>query len=132
MARRNADEQEALVDFVPLDFLQPAERNQLPHADIIVSNPPYIPLSGKNEMKDNVVRYEPSMALFVPDEDPLLFYKALAAFGKEKLQPGGFLFVEIHEDLGKDVVDLFEAAGYKNVQLKRDMQGRDRMVSATH
>jgi release factor glutamine methyltransferase len=128
LARQNADEQKALVDFVGMDFLDAPQRMQLPHIDIIVSNPPYIPMKGQKEMDANVLNFEPAMALFVPDEDPLLFYKALADFGKQKLQSNGYLFVEIHESLGKAVTDLFKAEGYKEVVLKKDMQGKDRMV----
>src|SRR5690606_28889037 len=106
IARKNADDQKALVDFIAMDFLDENQRNQLPHVDILVSNPPYIPLAGKQLMKENVINYEPELALFVPDNDPLQFYKALAVFGKDKLQKGGLLFVEIHEDMGKAVCDL--------------------------
>ncbi len=85
VARMNADALNATIDFVPLDFLDPGQRKQLPHVDIIVSNPPYIPQSDKNEMKKNVLEFEPATALFVPDNDSLVFYNAIADFGKEKL-----------------------------------------------
>lgn len=127
-ARKNADNQSTLVDFLSIDFLDTMQWAQLPHADIIASNPPYIPLAGKTSMNNNVVDYEPAMALFVPDENPLVFYKALASFGKEKLQTGGLLFVEIHEDLGKNITDLFIREGYTDVECRKDMQGKDRMV----
>ena len=74
--------------------------------------------------------YEPSLALFVPDENALLFYKAIAEFGKEHLQPGGQVYVEINEALGVDTLSLFTAQGYDAV-LKKDMQGKDRMIRAT-
>ena len=130
VARKNADDLSALVDFVAMDFLDAAQRKQLPHVDLIVSNPPYIPLRDKGQMKGNVTRYEPGIALFVPDEDPLIFYKAIADFGKEKLHENGQIFVEIHESLGASVVQLFRSNGYSEVELKKDMQGKDRMVSA--
>lgn len=130
IARRNGSELDIRVDFVPLDFLDAAQQVQLPTVDIIVSNPPYIPLSDKETMQPNVVAHEPHLALFVPDNDALVFYKALAQFGKERLYAGGAIYVEIHEALGAEVVALFEKEGYKNVLIKKDMQGKDRMVKA--
>ncbi len=132
IARKNADDQDALVDFIPMDFLDEDQQKQLPHVDIVVSNPPYIPDSGKNLMADNVVKYEPYMALFVPDDDPLQFYKALASFGKFKLQENGWLLAEIHEDLGKEVIDLWLGYNYKQVEIKKDLQGKDRFVRAQY
>jgi release factor glutamine methyltransferase len=130
VARKNADDNKALVDFIQLDLLDEHQRKQLPHIDVIVSNPPYIPQKEKEKMQDNVVQYEPSMALFVPDNDPLQFYKALIAFGKEKLQSGGYLFVDVHENYGTETKELIETAGYKEVEMKKDLQGKHRMIRA--
>ena len=130
IARRNGSELDIRVDFVPLDFLDAAQQVQLPTVDIIVSNPPYIPFRDKETMQPNVVAHEPHLALFVPDNDALIFYKALAQFGKERLYAGGAIYVEIHEALGAEVVALFEKEEYKNVLIKKDMQGKDRMVKA--
>ena len=127
IARKNADELHALVDFVAMDFLDAAQRRQLPQVDVIVSNPPYVPLRDKYEMKPNVVDFEPHTALFVPDNDPLVFYRAITDFAKEKLYPGGLVFVEIHESSGKKVSELFRLEGF-SVELKKDMQGKDRML----
>lgn len=132
VARKNADDHHALVDYVPLDFLDAAQRRQLPRIDIIVSNPPYIPCTGKAEMKNNVINYEPHDALFVPDNDPLVFYQAIADFGKENLYEGGSIYVEIQETIGQTVIDLFKSKGYAFVELKKDMQGKDRMVRTAH
>lgn len=129
VARKNADNNQALVDFVPLDFLDASQRKQLPHIDFIVSNPPYIPVREKHTMNPNVVEYEPYTALFVPDNDPMVFYKAIADFADEKLYFGGFVFVEIHENLSEPVVALFKSRGY-DTELKKDMQGKNRMVRA--
>lgn len=129
IARRNGAELDIRVDFVGLNFLDKAQRRQLPTVDIIVSNPPYIPQSEVDSMQPNVVQHEPHAALFVPDEDPLVFYRALAEFGKDRLYPGGLLYVEIHERLGVPVSNLLEREGYR-VELKKDMQGKDRMVKA--
>jgi release factor glutamine methyltransferase len=131
IARKNADELHALVDFVAMDFLDGAQRRQLPQVDVIVSNPPYVPLLDKYEMKPNVVDFEPHTALFVPDNDPLVFYRAIADFAKEKLYPAGLVFVEIHESSGKKVSELFRLEGF-SVELRKDMQGKDRMLKCNY
>ena len=130
IARINADALQATIDFVPLNFLDPGQRKQLPNVDVIVSNPPYVPQNEKTEMKRNVVEYEPSTALFVTDDDPLIFYKAIAEFGREKLNKGGCIYVEIHENLGEPIKALFLSEGYQTVQLKKDLQEKDRMIKA--
>jgi release factor glutamine methyltransferase len=130
VARRNASVLGTDVNFLHLDFLDPAKRAALPSFDIIVSNPPYVPEKDKQQMSANVVKYEPSIALFVPDNDALVFYKAIAAFGKSKLNPDGTIYMEIHEDLGEAVMHLFREKGYV-VELKKDMQGKDRMIRAS-
>jgi release factor glutamine methyltransferase len=128
IARMNADALNATIDFVPLNFLEAEQRKQLPPVDIVVANPPYVPQKDKTEMKKNVVEFEPATALFVPDNDPLVFYKAIADFGKEKLNPGGRIYLEIHENLGGKVKKLFQSAGYNPIEIKKDMQGKDRMI----
>jgi len=130
IARINADALQATIDFVPLNFLDPGQRKQLPNVDVIVSNPPYVPQNEKTEMKRNVVEYEPSTALFVTDDDPLIFYKAIAEFGREKLNKGGPIYAEIHENLGEPIKALFLSEGYQTVQLKKDLQEKDRMIKA--
>jgi release factor glutamine methyltransferase len=130
VARRNASVLGTDVNFLHLDFLDSDKRETLPSFDIIVSNPPYVPEKDKTQMNANVVRYEPSIALFVPDNDALVFYKAIATFGKSRLNPEGAIYMEIHEDLGDAVMELFREKGYV-VELKKDMQGKDRMVRAT-
>ncbi len=130
IARMNADALNATIDFVPLDFLDKKQQDQLPKVDIIVSNPPYVTPEEKNEMRKNVTDYEPSAALFVPDGDPLIFYKVIADFGKEKLNDNGSIYAEINENLGEQVKSLFTGIGYKSVELKKDLQGKNRMVKA--
>ncbi|HET9826648.1 MAG TPA: peptide chain release factor N(5)-glutamine methyltransferase, partial [Chitinophagaceae bacterium] len=130
IARMNADVLNAAIDFVPLNFLDPEQREQLPHFDVIVSNPPYVPELGKREMKRNVIDFEPPVALFVPNNDALIFYKAIAEFAREKLNNGGSIYVEIHEDLGAQVKDLFHSKGFESVVLKKDLQGKERMIRA--
>jgi release factor glutamine methyltransferase len=130
VARRNSSVLDIRVDFVALNFLDEAQRKQLPILDIIVSNPPYIPLKDKEGMHNNVVQYEPHTALFVPDDNAMLFYKAIADFSAAHLSENGCIYTEIHEALGEEVVQVFKEAGFKNVTLKKDMQGKDRMVKA--
>lgn len=130
VAKRNAGSLEAAIHFILVNFLNEAFWDQLPVADIIVSNPPYIKESEQNNMRKNVLGFEPLLALFVPDNDALLFYRKIALFGKTNLTEEGTIFVEINEALGKEVADLFEVNGY-TVELRKDMEGKDRMIKAT-
>ena len=93
----------------------------------MVSNPPYIPVNDKSTMPRNVLDFEPDTALFVPDNDALVFYKAIADFGKAHLKKDGVIYAEIHESLGELTMDLFENNGYSTT-IKKDMQGKERMV----
>lgn len=129
VARRNGSELDIRVDFVGVDFLNEEQRKQLPTVDIIVSNPPYIPFRDKDAMHPNVIDYEPHTALFVPNDEALIFYQALADFGKHRLYANGSIYAEIHEDLAKEVMQVFEKENYK-VEFKKDMQGKDRMIKA--
>ena len=130
VARRNGSELNIRVDFQGLNFLDTDQQKGLPTVDIVVSNPPYIPLNNKAAMHPNVVAHEPHTALFVPDNNALVFYEALARFGHHRLHSGGSIYCEIHEDLGKDVVALFTKESY-SAELRKDMQGKERMVKAT-
>jgi release factor glutamine methyltransferase len=130
VARRNGSTLNIRVDFQGIDFLDAAQQKFLPTVHIIVSNPPYIPKSGSHEMGKNVVAFEPHMALFVPDNDPLVFYRSIASFSRNRLYPGGFVYVEIHEGMGAEVSALFRSEGFEQVELKKDMQGKDRMIRA--
>jgi release factor glutamine methyltransferase len=128
-ARRNGSELDIRVDFQGIDILDNAQHRLLPTVDIIVSNPPYIPLQEKNSMPQNVVQSEPHLALFVPDEDSLIFYRAIAEFGKNRLYPQGNIYFEIHENIAERVMKLLNDMNYLTV-LKKDMQGKDRMIKA--
>ncbi len=99
--------------------------------DVLVSNPPYVRYSEKNQMHRNVLEYEPSIALFVPDDDPLKFYKAIALMGLKILKASGMLFFEINEAFGKEVLEMLESLGYSDTELRRDLNGRERMVRAS-
>ena len=130
IAVENAVNNETEIDFKLLDFLDKGKWDELGKYDIIVSNPPYVKKSEVNAMRKSVLDYEPSLALFVPDEDALIFYKQIADFSLLHLKENGMLFMEINEALGNEVMDLFKQKGYSNVELKKDMQGKDRMVKA--
>jgi release factor glutamine methyltransferase len=121
----------ANITLIQADILDSESWTRLPSPTVIVSNPPYIPLKDKNLMRDNVLQYEPHIALFVEDNDPLLFYGAIAAFAKRNLLPGGAIYVEIHEDLGSSVQEVFRANGFTHTEIRKDMQGKDRMVKAS-
>jgi release factor glutamine methyltransferase len=129
VAQRNALTLGTNVTFLYRNFLDPQQWDALPSADIIVSNPPYVPEKDKATMQPNVLRYEPHTALFVPDNDALIFYRAIASFGKTKLNSGGSIYMEIHESLGNEVRELFTKEGY-TTEIKKDMQGKERMIMA--
>ena len=130
VAKLNSLEQSVIIDFLHVDFLKEIDWNKLGMYDRIVSNPPYIKKSEEAVMRDNVLKYEPHLALFVPNEDALLFYKAIARFSQEHLKLGGSIYVEINEALGEQVIEVFTKNGFSDIILKKDMQGKDRMVKA--
>ncbi len=129
VAKRNALELGTEIKFVQLDFLDKEAWKNLPLFDIIVSNPPYVPEKDKESMNSNVLEYEPSTSLFVPDDDPFVFYKAIAEFGKTQLKKSGNIYVEIHESLRAATMNIFLSSGY-HPELKKDMQQKDRMIKS--
>jgi release factor glutamine methyltransferase len=129
VAKKNATILEASIELKEFNFLDENNWNELPEVNIIVSNPPYIKLSEKAIMMKHVIDYEPSIALFVPDNDALVFYRKILAFGKTHLLANGSIYMEINEALGKEVVSIFQEAGFYTT-LKKDLQGKDRMVKA--
>lgn len=130
VAAHNATTANTVVQFFSADMLDETTWAVIPQCDVLVSNPPYIRRSEAAAMDEHVTAHEPHLALFVPDEDALLFYKALAQLGKNVLKPGGVLYVEINEALGEPVVKLFEQSGYKAIELRNDLSGKQRMVKA--
>ena len=98
--------------------------------DVIVSNPPYIPLNEQVKMDQNVLQFEPHKALFVPDHDPLLFYRVIATKSLSFLKNQGVLFFEIHEDFAAEVKELLVELGFINIELRKDLQGKSRMIRA--
>ena len=129
VANQNATALGVNVKFEELDFLNEEHRENLPSFDIIVSNPPYIPEKDKENMRPNVIDHEPNTALFVPDNDAMIFYKAIADFGKTHLTKNGIMYMEIYESFGNETTALFQSKGYRTV-LKKDMQGKERMIKA--
>jgi methylase of polypeptide subunit release factors len=98
--------------------------------DIIVSNPPYVRMSEKEKMMPNVLNFEPHTALFVEDDDPLLYYKIIADFARIKLEMGGLLFFEINEAFEAEVIELLNDKGFRNVQSRHDINGKPRLARA--
>tara|TARA_A100000171_G_scaffold30248_1_gene28486 strand:+ start:777 stop:1637 length:861 start_codon:yes stop_codon:yes gene_type:complete len=128
LAQANAKQNGVEVDFRHLDILE----NNFPFdlLDIVVSNPPYIPESDKAEMSSNVLSFEPHLALFVENHDPLIFYRRIAELAFLHLKIGGMLYFEIHERFGEEMIKLVEEIGFTKVLLKKDLQGKDRMLQA--
>lgn len=127
-ARQNAAQNRVEVCFVEKDILKTDKLHQ--NFDCIVSNPPYVLNIEKQKMQPNVLEHEPHAALFVPDNDPLLFYRKIAQLAQKHLNPNGKLYFEINEAYGNETVYLLESLGFKNVLLNKDLFGKDRVVSA--
>jgi len=131
VAKENASMIQTEINFFQMNFLDPANWNLFEKFDVIISNPPYIPFSEKELMDKNVTNYEPHLALFVPNEKPLVFYEAIALFSKTHLAENGKIFMEVHENLAKEVSDLFSQHEFKT-EIKKDIFEKERMVMATH
>ena len=129
VSKKNAKELDATIDFLEADFLNENEWKMLSQYNIIVSNPPYIPLNEKQVLAKNVTDFEPGIALFVENNDPFIFYKKIADFSKAHLKPKGKIYVEVHEAYANEVRSIFENSGYKS-EIKKDIYGRERMVKA--
>ena len=130
MAQRNSDLLGSEVELKKGNILDVSQNLSEQTFDVIVSNPPYIRELEKAEMEVNVLDYEPHVALFVSDEDPLVFYRAIASFGANKLTSGGYIWSEINSYLGKETYQLFADYGFEEVEIIRDFYGRDRFVKA--
>ncbi len=129
IAKKNAVVLQADILFKQVNFLDETSWDDLGQFDGIVSNPPYIKQSESSTMSMHVTAYEPSIALFVADDDALIFYKKIAIFGLQHLIELGQIFVEINETLGNETKSMFNSYGYKT-ELKKDLQGRDRLIHA--
>ncbi|MFY7963265.1 MAG: peptide chain release factor N(5)-glutamine methyltransferase [Chitinophagaceae bacterium] len=129
IAKKNATSIGVDIEIKKMDFLDKNNWSSFPKFDIIVSNPPYIKENEKQYMNDNVLLHEPHLALFVPNDNALLFYNAIAALAKTNLKQNGTIWVEINEALGQETAQVFTEKGF-TVIIKKDMQGKDRMVKA--
>jgi len=128
MAKENALLNHTEINFIPADILNYSIDLFPLDFDIIVSNPPYVRLSEKKNMNTNVLEYEPHLALFVNDDKPLQFYEVIADIATKKLKPEGNLYVEINEALGIQTVNLFKNKGFQKIQLKKDLNGKERII----
>jgi release factor glutamine methyltransferase len=133
VARHNAKHNDVKVHFIKQDILKATVVEEHLKFDIIASNPPYVRELEKHHIQKNVLENEPHLALFVKDDNPLLFYDAIADVATKKLRKGGggYLFFEINQYLGKELVSLLQQKGFGNIELKKDMFGNDRMVRAS-
>jgi release factor glutamine methyltransferase len=131
-AKQNAELNNVEVNLIEEDILNLTHNSQLTthNYNIIVSNPPYVTPTDKDLMHTNVTDFEPHTALFVPQDDPLLFYKAIADLAADKLATGGLLFFEINESYGDETIEMLKSKLFQNIELRKDMSGRDRMIKA--
>ncbi|HTN44781.1 MAG TPA: peptide chain release factor N(5)-glutamine methyltransferase [Flavipsychrobacter sp.] len=129
VAEQNALKYDAVIELAEIDFLDERTWSYLGAFDVIVSNPPYIPEAEKQHMHMNVIDYEPGLALFVPDDDPLLFYKKIARFAQAHLKTGGAVYCEVHKAHARETRQLFECY-FREVILQNDIHENERMVKA--
>jgi release factor glutamine methyltransferase len=129
VAKKNAKELKAEINFKLIDFLSADDLSSLLKYDIIVSNPPYIPIAEKEILAKNVTEFEPGIALFVDNNNSYIFYEKIAEFSKSHLKEDGRIYVEVHEEYAKNVKHIFEKAGFIST-IKKDIYGKERMVSA--
>lgn len=129
VARVNACKLQANVRFVECDVLA-CQVDEVGLYDVIVSNPPYVTEAEKADMEPNVLQWEPSLALFVPDDDPLRFYRRIAVLGRDMLADGGRLYFEINRAYGREMVEMLRTMGYVRVRVKKDLSQNDRFVIA--
>ena len=133
-AKKNAKLNEVTINFIDADILNSpltthySQHNT--HYSLIISNPPYVTLQDKDQMHINVTNFEPHTALFVPENDPLIFYRAIADFAVNNLVNNGLLFFEINESYGEETMQLLIDKGFINIELRKDMSGRSRMIKA--
>lgn len=130
LAKTNSNINNVEVEYILGDILNFNPEQEFMQFDVIVSNPPYVRQLEKQEIDDNVLKHEPHLALFVQDEDALVFYRAILEFSKKYLKINGYLYFEINEYLGREMKDLLSLHNYNGIQLKQDLFGKDRMIKA--
>jgi release factor glutamine methyltransferase len=128
IARLNAQRASVNVSFFEQNILEVNPIIKAEKFDVVVSNPPYIRESEKTQMRANVIDYEPSLALFVPNGNPLLYYDAIIRFCKDNLSKNGQLFFEINEAFGNELIEVFKQYGFVDIELRKDIFGKDRMI----
>ena len=129
VSRQNSTINNVAIHFIQDDILNPiSEELKNEKFGVIVSNPPYVLDAEKPKMLPNVLDHEPHLALFVPDDDPLIFYKAIADFAIKNSDINVALYLEINENLGEETVTLLKHMGFKNIELRQDLSGKDRMI----
>lgn len=128
ISKKNARLHSSDIRILEADFLDSRNWSVFPIYDVILSNPPYVPRSEQSKMHPNVFRHEPSESLFVPDDDPLMFYKAIAKFAPAHLAPDGILYAEIHESFGEQIAALFREHGFGEVIVYNDFRGKNRFI----
>ena len=129
VARKNSQDNQVPVEFIHADILNNSSRSLIPAVNMIISNPPYIPGQQKAALDKHVRNFEPEIALFVPDEDPIVFYKQIGLLAKQRLIAGGKVFLETHHDYSKAVVTWYKENGF-TVELRKDFSGKNRMIRA--
>jgi release factor glutamine methyltransferase len=132
LARRNAAQAGTAVNFFNADILRWKEWPDKGLYNMIVSNPPYVCEKEKEQMQPNVLEHEPGLALFVPDHDPLLFYRAIAEFAHSHLRQNGKLYFEINESYANEVTRLLKSESFDDIQIRKDFRGKDRFAIAMH
>lgn len=131
-ARRNADLNSATITVLTYDILRNSPGISFPELDVVVSNPPYVREMERLQMELNVLEYEPGLALFVPDNDPLIFYAQIADFARNNLKRNGRLYFEINEALGKECSEMLQEKGFSAIRIKKDIHGKDRMIGCSY
>jgi len=127
VAKENAKLNKVNINFSMQDILK---SSSLSKVDVIVSNPPYVLEAEKQKMKANVLQYEPHLALFIPDKEPLLFYKKIGSLAAKSLNCGGKLYFEINEQYGAEILEMLSKIGFVDIALKKDINDKDRMIKA--
>jgi release factor glutamine methyltransferase len=131
ISKQNAATNNTRVHFIQDNILNPVNRELREEKfGILVSNPPYVTDAEKQQMLPNVLEHEPHLALFVPNDDPLIFYRAIANFALKHSYKNGSLYLEINENMGEDTVQLLKQMGFKNIELRQDLSGKDRMIKS--
>ncbi|RNI27035.1 peptide chain release factor N(5)-glutamine methyltransferase [Rufibacter latericius] len=130
VAKLNAEKLQQRVTWLQYDILRELPAIEMGSLDAVISNPPYVLEDEKTQMRQNVLDFEPHLALFVPNHDPLLFYRRIALVAQQFLKRGGKLFFEINERFSKETLEMLQEMGYENVQVYEDLRGKDRILVA--